>query len=222
MEVVLPSIPQELVQNCTQEQIVVSSVPQLLEERVQNRTPDLIVDVPVPRILEAAVEGVRATPNECVVNRTPEQLVDEPVPRIAEQAVRVAPQECVVNRTSEQLVDEPLRSPRKSWRGLCLRSVSMNLLWNSCGSFPWPCEGSTSRTPLRRRKRRKKMNEDDDVRHFAAGFRPRRWCRFVVEGACCPYGSRCTFAHHESEFHNGASDSVLGPFLGAPAGPRGR
>ena len=38
MEAVLPSIPQELVQNRTQEQTVVTSMLQLLEECVQNRT----------------------------------------------------------------------------------------------------------------------------------------------------------------------------------------
>ena len=52
--------------------------------------------------------------------------------------------------------------------------------------------------------------EEEEISRFPPHFRPRRWCRFVVEGACCPYGSSCTFAHHESEF------------LGAPAGPRGR
>ena len=75
-------------------------------------------------------------------------------------------------------------------------------------------------------KGRKEEEEDDEeeeeISRFPPHFRPRRWCRFVVEGACCPYGSRCTFAHHESEFSGFASDSVLGPFLGAPARPRGR
>ena len=172
---------------------MVSSVPQLLEERVQHRTPDLLVDVPVPRILEAAVEGVRATPNECVVNRTPEQLVDEPVPRIAEEIVeRPVPSE----RIHETLVAQ-LRELHVALR----RFHEQDAL---------------------EEEEEEEEDEDDDVRHFAAGFCPRRWCRFVVEGACCPYGSRCTFAHHESEFSGGASESVLGPFLGAPAGPRGR
>ena len=52
-------------------------------------------------------------------------------------------------------------------------------------------------------------DDEEEFSRFPPHWRPRRWCRFVVEGACCPHGNRCTFAHHESEF------------LGAPAGPRG-
>ena len=39
-----------------------------------------IVGELVPPVMEAALEVVRATPQECVLIRTPEQLVEGPVP----------------------------------------------------------------------------------------------------------------------------------------------
>ena len=60
-------------------------VPSSPQERVQNCTPEQIVDIPVPRTIEAAVEVY--DPQECVQNHTPEQIVGEPVPQIAEEIV---------------------------------------------------------------------------------------------------------------------------------------
>ena len=77
---------------------------------MQNRTLEQIVDEPVPPVMEAAVEVMRATPQECVLNRTPEQLVDEPVPQIAEEIVerpvsrrellKAGAPSCTTNRSS--------------------------------------------------------------------------------------------------------------------------
>ena len=100
MEAVLPSFPQELVQNRTQEQIVFSSMPQLLEECVQNRTPQQIVDFPVPQIMEAPVDFLLPSPQERVQICSSEQIQGFPVPQIVE--------ECVQNRTQEQIADSPV------------------------------------------------------------------------------------------------------------------
>ena len=66
---VLPSTPQERVQNRTSEQIVGVPVPQIIEdslpvvpqERVQNRPRKLFVDVPVPHIKDKTAGKVKCT-----------------------------------------------------------------------------------------------------------------------------------------------------------------
>ena len=74
-----------------------------------------------------------------------------------------------------------------------------------------PCEGSTSSSLLRRMRRRKRRSTKKRRRsRVSLLISVLVGCRFVVEGACCPVGSSCTFAHHESEF------------LGAPAGSPGQ
>ena len=105
--------PQERVQNCTPEQIMDSSVPQLLEavvevtpqERVLNRTQEQIVGVPVPQIME---DGLPVVPQERVQNRTLEQIVGVPVPQITEDGLPVVPQERLQHRTPEQIVGFPV------------------------------------------------------------------------------------------------------------------
>ena len=165
------------------------------------------LDVPVPRIIEAAVEVMHVTPRECVQNRTPDLIVDMPVPRIAEEAVRVTPQECVVNRTPEQLVDEPVPQIDVEIVEWLVPSERIHeLVVEQMRELHEALRRFYEQNALEEEE--EEDDEDDDVRHFAPGFRPRRWCRFLVEGACCPYGNRCTFAHHESEFSGGTSDSV--------------
>ena len=98
--------------------------------------------------------------------------VDEPVPQVAEEIVeRSVPSE----RIHVPIMDR-MRAFQEIWR----RFHEQN--------------------GYDEEEEEEEDGEDDDARHFAPGFRPRRWCQFVVHGACCPYGNRCTFAHHESEF----------------------
>ena len=105
--------------------------------------------------------------------------MDEPVPQIAEEVVeRPVPSE----RIHEPIKDQ-MRALQEVWRR-----------FHEQNDFEEEDD----------EEEEEEDGEDDDVRHFAPGFR----CRFVVGGACCPYGNRCTFAHHESEFSGGASDSV--------------
>ena len=99
---VVPSPPQERVQNRT-------------PERVQNRTPEQIADVPVPQLMEAIVDVVPSPPQERVQNRTPErvqnltpeQIVDFPVPQIVQESVqnRTLEQVRVHSRIQEQIMD---------------------------------------------------------------------------------------------------------------------
>ena len=51
---VVPSPPQERVQNCTSEQIVDVPVPRTMEERVSSRIQEQIMDLPVPQIMVAS------------------------------------------------------------------------------------------------------------------------------------------------------------------------
>ena len=198
--------PQECVQNHTPERLVDVPVPQIIEaalevdapqECVQNHTLEQIVGEPVHPVMEVDVEIERATPQECVFNRTPEQLVDEPVPQIAEAIVE--------SPVPSERIHEPIFPPAvlRALQELRRRNLEQNAFEED------------------EEEEEEEDEEEEEISRFPPHFRPRRWCRFVVQGACCPYGSRCTFAHHESEFSGVVSDSVLGPFLGAPAGPRG-
>ena len=75
-------------------------LPSTPQERVQNRTPELTMDSRVPPIMEAVEEVLPSTPQERVQNRTQEQIADTPVPQIMEAIVEVVPsppQECVQN-----------------------------------------------------------------------------------------------------------------------------
>ena len=189
---------------------IVSAVQSVPSERIQERLVDVgfikgldrynmprpgDVVVPVPQIMEAAAEVLHA-PQECVlrsrssvrlclrswrppwklcvlhhksvVNRTPEQLVDEPVPQIA-----------------EQLVEGPVpleRIPVPSQRELH-------------EALRWFHEQYALEEE---EEDEEEDDEEEEISRFPPHFRPRRWCRFVVEGACCPYGSKCTVAHQES------------------------
>jgi len=132
----------------------------------------------VPQLPEAAVENRFP---ERVQNRTSEQIMDFSVPRILEAVVevgRVTPyvDEPVPQVAAEEIVDR-MRAFQEVWRRLHEQNGYDE-----------------------EEEEEEEDGEDDDARHFAPGFRPRRWCQFVVHGRCCPYGNRCTFAHHELEF----------------------
>ena len=75
-------------------------VPSPPQERVQNRTPEQIVDVPVPRTMEAIVEVVQSPPQERVQNRTPEQIV----PRTMEERVPSRIQEQIMDLPVRQIM----------------------------------------------------------------------------------------------------------------------
>ena len=80
--------------------------PVFSQELVQNRTLEQIVDEPAPPVMEAALEVMRATPQECVLFRPPEQLVDVPVPQITKEIVeRPVPSERIRGPIVEQIRD---------------------------------------------------------------------------------------------------------------------
>ena len=132
------------------------------QKRVQNRTLEKINDEPVPSVMEAAVEVMRPTPEECAVNRTPEQLVDEPVPQIAEEIVGPVPFGRI-----------PLPSQRE------LHEVLRRLY-----------EQYAFEEDEEEEEDEAEYNDEEEISRFPPHWHPRRWCRFVVEGACCPHGSR--------------------------------
>ena len=167
------------------------------------------MNVPVPPVLEAVVEV--SAPPECVQNRTPEPVVDVPVPQFKEDSLQLGTQKRVQNRTLEQIVDEAVPPVAEQ---LVEEPVPLERV-------PVPSQRELHEAYLIRfyeqyafkedeEKEEEEDEEEEEISRFPLHWRPHRWCRFVVEGVCCPYGSRCTFAHHESEF------------LGAPAGPQGR
>ena len=109
----LPSTPQEQIMDSRVPQImeaVVQVLPSTPQERVQNCTQEQIADTPVPQIMEAVGEVVLTTPQECVQNRTPEQIVDLPVSQIVQESVqiRTLEQVRVHSRIQEQIVDLPV------------------------------------------------------------------------------------------------------------------
>ena len=202
MDVLVPQIVEESVQHRALEQFVDVLVPQIVEERVPIRTPEQIVDVPVPPVLEAVVEV--SAPPECVQNRTPEPVVDVPVPQFKEDSLQLGPQKRVQNRTLEQIVDEPVPPVAEQ---LVEEPVPLERI-------PVPSQRELHEAFLgfygQEEADEAEYDDEEEFSRFPPHWRPRRWCPFVVEGACCLYGNRCAFAHHESEF------------LCAPAGPRGR
>ena len=95
---------EEHVQNCTLEQTTefpMEVVPSTPQESVQNRTQEQIVDS-VPRVMKAVMEVVPPTPQESVQNRPRKLFVDLPVPLITEIMANVfgLPQERVQNRAT--------------------------------------------------------------------------------------------------------------------------
>ena len=157
--------------------------------------PALHMDVPVPQIIEAALEV--DTPQECV------QIIlwSRSSVSLCLRSWRPPWKLCVLHhRNAFSFV---LRS--SSWMSQCLRSWRGLYLHEALRRF---YEQYTFEED--EEEEEEDDEEEEEILRFPPYFRPRRWCQFVVEGACCPCGSRCTFAHHESEF------------LGAPAGLRGR
>ena len=123
--------PQERVQNCTQEQILDSPVPQITEDglpivpqvREQNRTREQIVDVLVPHITEAVC--LLHHRNACRISRR--RLWISRCLRTWE----IMRELCVLHlRSSCRIVPSCVRPRRKSGMvfSMCLRSACQNVM----------------------------------------------------------------------------------------------
>ena len=174
-------------------------MPSLPQERVQNRILDPIVDIPVSQNMEAAVEVLHA-PQECVQNRTPEQIVDMPVPSVLEAVVEVdAPlsqdmEEPVQAVPPDAELDVHVTPDFESPEELDARADGVLA---QCGrwtfEYPWLLEEALVA----------EVDDDDgcvEPSRFRVGFRPMRMCRQFPLGNC-RYGWGCTFAHHVRELH---------------------
>ena len=186
---------------------------------MQSRIQERIMGLPVLQIMVASKVFTVEMPHQHVHQAYPgdyvvfnikgldtlEQIVGEPVPPVMEGAVEV----CVLIRTPEQLVDEVVRQIAEE---IVEGPVPLERI-------PVPSQRELHEA-LRRfyeqytfeedeeEEEEEDEEEEEEISRFPPYFRPRRWRRFVDEGACCPYGSRCTFAHHESEFLGAPADST--------------
>ena len=85
-------------------------IPSMPQERIQDRIVEEIPDVSIPQVMEETIGVVKHVPQDRVQSNAVEQIVAEPVPRIQEETGQVnqlVPQDRIADRSSEHTIDIP-------------------------------------------------------------------------------------------------------------------